>query len=227
MTRLNYILSHVALLSLIIVAGCGAPEPANQSDRATVEPSATSTPDAPAEIPPADEPSTTEPATQPFGEAIYEIPGTIEAENFDQGPPEVAYHDVEVENQGADDYRGATEVDIEKRDDASGGFGVGWTRAGEWLVYTVAVKETGVYNLEVPVASEKVGGTFHLEFAGQDVTGPIQVPDTGGWGTLQTITADAVELKAGQQTLRVVMDTEGPSGSIGDIDCLRFTKASE
>ena len=79
------------------------------------------------------------------------------------------------------------------------------------------------YKIDIPVASEKLGGTFHIEFDGKDVTGPIQVPDTGDWGTLQTITQAGVQLEAGQQSMKIVMDTEGPSGSIGDIDHLKFS----
>jgi hypothetical protein len=171
--------------------------------------------------------ATTAPATTAFGEKIAQIPGKIEAENFDEGESNVAYSDLEEKNQGDQDYRGSTQVDIEKRDDASGGFGVGWTKKGEWLIYTVSVKETGVYDLEIPVACDKPGGTFHLEFDGKDATGPIEVPDTGGWTTLQTITKEGIELNAGQQTMKIVMDTEGEVGSIGDIDCLIFTLVTE
>jgi len=202
--------------TLLPFLGCSKPEatnpPASQpgSEAATTTPRA-EPPTYPAEIA----------TTQPFAE-IASIPGIVEAENFDAGIPNIAYADVDAENLGAKDHRDDTQVDIEKRDDASGGYGVGWTRKGEWLVYTVNVEQAGNYKIEIPVASEKLGGTFHLEFDGQDVTGPIQVPDTGGWGTLQTITTSGVPLKQGQQTMKIVMDTEGVSGSIGDIDHLKF-----
>lgn len=177
--------------------------------------------------PVADEPQGERLASKPFNGSVASIPGVIEAEDFDEGEAGVAYTDLEEQNQGADDYRGPTQVDIEKRNDASGGYGVGWTRKDEWLVYTVSVEKTGVYNLEIPVASDKQGGTFHLEFDDKDVTGPIEVPDTGGWGTLQTINAEDLQLKEGVQVMKIVMDSEGPSGSIGDIDCLRFTLAPQ
>lgn len=159
----------------------------------------------------------------PFGGTAPSIPGLIEAENYDEGPAGTAYHDVDPENQGAD-YRGATQVDIEKRPDASNGHGVGWTRTGEWLNYTVSIKESGEYAIEFPVASQKKGGTFHLEIAGRDVTGPIEVPDTGGWTKLKTIRKEGVKLEKGEVVLRMVMDSQGPSGSIGDIDHMRFIK---
>ncbi|MEM7384058.1 MAG: carbohydrate-binding protein, partial [Verrucomicrobiota bacterium] len=162
--------------------------------------------------------------SSPFGGKPQAIPGTIEAEHYDEGPAGVAYHDVEAKNLGAD-YRKETQVDIEKRDDASNGHGIGWTRKGEWLKYTVQVAKDGIYDIEMPVASNKKGGSFHLEIDGKDITGPIGIPDTGAWTTLKTITHKGIEMKRGVHIIRVVMDKEGPSGSIGDIDYFKFTEA--
>ena len=69
------------------------------------------------------------------------------------------WKDNDPKNQGAD-YRKNTQVDIEKRGDASNGYGVGWINAGEWLNYTVEVKESGTYDIKIPVAAQKVGGLF-------------------------------------------------------------------
>ncbi|MFN0127792.1 MAG: family 16 glycoside hydrolase [Verrucomicrobiales bacterium] len=158
----------------------------------------------------------------PFSGAPHRLPGTIEAEHFDKGAAGIAYRDVDEANQGAP-YRETTQVDIEARPDASNGHGIGWTRAGEWLVYSVDVADPGTYDLEIPVASHKPGGSFHIEADGVDVTGPITIPDTGGWNILRTIRHPGIVLKQGPQTLTVVMDSEGPSGSIGDIDLFRFS----
>lgn len=163
------------------------------------------------------------PATTPFEGQPYSIPGLIEAENFDKGDSLAAYGDLDEENQGVD-YRGPTQVDIEARDDASNGHGIGWTRKGEWVLYTVSVNESESYRVEIPVASNKLGGTFHLEFDGQDVTGPIQVPDTGSWQKLQVITKVDLHLNEGTQTMKIVMDSQGPSQSVADIDYLKFEK---
>jgi hypothetical protein len=111
--------------------------------------------------------------------------------------------------------------------------GTGWStdpeKSGSWLrsqkeyADFVWEFEYAINDLEIPVASHKPGGTFHLEAHGIDVTGPITIPDTGGWNILKTIRHPGLVLKKGPQTLTVVMDSEGSSGSIGDIDLLRFS----
>ena len=160
---------------------------------------------------------------KPFGGAAHKIPGLIEAEHYDEGPAGVAYRDSDANNQGAD-YRPETQVDIEQRSDASNGHGIGWTIAGEWLSYTVNAAADGTYAIEMPVASQKQGGLFHLEVDGKDLSGPIRIPDTGGWTTLKKITHKGVKLKKGVQRIRVVMDEVGPSNNIGDIDYFKFTR---
>jgi hypothetical protein len=162
-------------------------------------------------------------ASRPYGGKRHPIPGTIEAEHYDEGRAGVAYHDLDPENQGAP-YRTGTSADIEARTDASNGHGIGWTRQGEWLVYSVEIAESGSYELEVPAASDKQGGSFHLEVDGKVVSGPIEVPDTGSWQKLRLLRHPGIELQAGPRILRVVMDRDGPSGSIGDLDCFRFAK---
>jgi hypothetical protein len=147
----------------------------------------------------------------------------IEAEHYDEGAPGEAYYDTDEKNLGVA-YRANTQVDIEGRPDASNKHGIGWTRAGEWIQYTVTVTESGTYALEFPVASNRQGGIFHVEMDGEDVSGPIEVPDTGGWDKLLVIRKTGVKLKTGTYAMRLVMDSEGASGSIGDIDYVRFIK---
>lgn len=162
---------------------------------------------------------------RPYQGKVRVIPGTVECEDFDEGGEGVAYHDTEPENREthAPPYR-QTGVDLEWREAASQGFNLGWTREGEWLVYTVDVKEAGTYAIEMMVASNKKGGAFHLEFNGVDRTGPIEIPDTGGWMNLRPFTKEGVKLEAGRFAMKMVMDAKGPSGSIGDIDFFRFVK---
>ena len=91
-------------------------------------------------------------------------------------------------------------------------------------MFPVDVKEAGTYTIEFPVASNKKGGTFHLEFGGLDRTNAIQVPDSGGWTKLVLIRKEGVKLEKGLQIMKLVCDTVGESRSIGDIDLLRFVR---
>ena len=111
--------------------------------------------------------------SKPFQRKVLKIPGKVEAEHYDEGPPGVAYQDTDEANQGAD-YRETTQVDIEKRSDASNGHGIGWTRKGEWLHYTVEVEKGGTYTLEMPVASQKKGGDWFSKWKASPSASPYR-----------------------------------------------------
>jgi hypothetical protein len=163
--------------------------------------------------------------SRPYKGKVHTIPGMIEAEDFDEGGEGVAYHDTDPENREKHQppYREGG-VDLEYREDASQKFNLGWTRPGEWLIYTVDVKETGTYTIEMMVASDKRGGQFRLEFNGVDRTGPVEIPDTGGWTKLKPFSKSGVKLEAGRFAMKLVLDKGGEKGSIGDIDYFRFVK---
>jgi hypothetical protein len=147
------------------------------------------------------------------------IPGTIQAENYDTGGEGNGYHDTEATNFGGA-YR-MDGVDLAACSDGAGCTTVGWTQAGEWLLYTVSVPTAGTYTMQIRVASAGSGGTFHVEFNGVNKTGTLTVPNTGGWDTWQTITK-TVTLDAGWQTMKIVMDAVGATGNIGNINSITF-----
>jgi O-glycosyl hydrolase/ankyrin repeat protein len=164
----------------------------------------------------------------PYGGTAFSIASsgtsTLQTENFDDGGEGVAYHDLTPDNQGTQ-YR-ATGVDIETVANDSGSFDVGYTPAGEWLEYTVNVAAAGNYDLGFRVASNGAGGTFHLEVDGVDKTGPLTVPNTLGWQTWQTVTKSAVNLPAGQHVLKLMMDSAGATGNIGNFNFITFAPAT-
>ena len=149
-------------------------------------------------------------AATPYGGVAATLPGTIQAENFDEGGASVAYFDTTPGNRGGA-YR-QTDVDIEATTDVGGGFDVGWIRAGEWLQYTADVSAAGTYALELRVASASTGGTLRMEVDGTDVTGPIVVPNTGGWQSWQTIRTSGIVLQAGRRRIRLVFVAAGTNG---------------
>ena len=152
------------------------------------------------------------------------LPGTIQAEDFNGGAAGTAYYDTTAGNSGGQ-YR-ATDVDIETTSDTGGGHNVGWVFAGEWLRYSVTIGAAGVYDIEVRVASPSAGGSFHIEVDGVDRTGALNIPNTGAWQSWATIRRTGVSLAAGQQTWRVVMDTNGAIGAVGNINYIRVTGSS-
>jgi hypothetical protein len=159
----------------------------------------------------------------PYGSTAVALPGVIQAENFDEGGASVAYSDTSPGNSGGQ-YR-STDVDIEPTSDPGGSFNVGWTAAGEWLVYSVNVGTSGVYDIEVRVASLGQGGTFHLEANGADLTGPLTVPNTGSWQTWTSVRRSGVTLSSGSQRWRLVMDTNAASGFVGNFNEIRVAAA--
>lgn len=161
----------------------------------------------------------------PFNGSPAVLPGIIQLENFDEGGAGVAYADNTPGNTGGA-YRPGEDVDIAGADDVDGGQTLGWVGNGEWLKYTVHVGTPGTYDLEVRVASSGTGGTFHVEIDGDDKTGPLTVPDTGSWQTWVTIKKTGVSLSAGSQVWRVVMDTRGPGGAVGNFNWMRVVSAS-
>jgi hypothetical protein len=155
--------------------------------------------------------------SSPFGGNPVTLPGKIEAENFDEGGASVGYFDTTAGNRGGA-YR-QTDVDIEATADAGGGWNIGWARPGEWLLYTVDVSATGTYAVDVRVASLSTGGTLSVEVDGVDVTGPMTVPNTGGWQAWQTIRRSGVALQAGRHLVRLVFVGAGTNG-IGNVNFL-------
>lgn len=155
----------------------------------------------------------------PFGAAPVALPGTIEAENFDEGGASVAYSDATPGNRGGA-YR-QTDVDIEPTTDTGGGFDVGWTRAGEWLQYTATASAAGSYALELRVASPAGGGIVRVDVDGVDVSGPLTIPNTGGWQVWTTIRRSGVTLASGTHRLRLVFVSAGADG-IANVNFIRL-----
>jgi hypothetical protein len=160
----------------------------------------------------------------PYGGTPVSLPGTIEAERFDDGGPEVAYHDLSGGNSGG--LFRATDVDLQTTEDTNGGYNVGWASAGEWLNYTVSVADPGTYTFEIRVANPAGGAQFHLEWNGANVTGALAVPNTGSWQAWTTIAASNITLSAGTHVLRLVMDRASSNGDVGNFNWIRVTKAA-
>ena len=166
---------------------------------------------------------------EPFGGKAVELPGKIEAENFDvpgTGKENKTYYDADSENHACTDedktaecskVREDTGVDIYKK--SSGAVVVGHNQVGEWLEYTVNVKEAGEYTMTASVATGNSDPGFTLSIDGDLVA---EVPVSGSsWDDFKNVTAK-VTLPAGEHILRLEVTT-----SWFDIDYLKFDKPCE
>ena len=142
----------------------------------------------------------------PFKDSVYPggpqtIPGRIRCAYYDFGGEGVAYHDTDPVNHGSGELNPANgsylnEFRMNEGVDTSytkgdgvddspynfvepelGQLYVGWTEPGEWIKYTVMVKQTGLYAVSLFYTSNR-GGEIAISVNDRDVTGPIQVQST-------------------------------------------------
>jgi hypothetical protein len=78
------------------------------------------------------------------------------------------------------------------------------------------------YTLELRLSAPGTGGVLHLEVDGTNVTGPVAVPNTGGWQTWQSVLVPGIALNTGLHVLRLAFDTAGSSGSVANVNFMRW-----
>lgn len=149
----------------------------------------------------------------PYADTL-QIPGTIEAENYDVGGQNKAYYDNDTENKG-NVYR-TDRVDIEG--DGTSGYKIDYTEAGEWLEYTVNVTQADIYTYEATISSGSDASSFRLFIDDKAITDTIQVPNTDDWNTYSTISGKTTALTTGSHVLKLAI-----TGSYVNIDKIKFT----
>ena len=133
------------------------------------------------------------------------IPGTIQGEDFDIGAESISYHDSDGNNQGTNSYRSnGGGVDIVT---ASSGYAIGYTQAGEWLEYTVNVKEAGIYSYDAYLSADAAGAAVRLAVVKDgvptDITGNINCPNYG-WESYRNVHGRTnIALEEGTNVIRV------------------------
>ncbi len=157
-------------------------------------------------------------ASPAFSGAPSQIPGQIEAENFDAGGKSVGYWNGATANGGGANYRPGETVYIENSSDTGGGYDIGNTNPGDWLNYSVDIATARAYTLQVRVANGVGGGVFHLNLDGQRVTPQISVPQTNGYQTWQTLEIPGIELPSGRHTVQLVIDSGGFYNAAGNFN---------
>jgi len=144
----------------------------------------------------------------PYNGIAAPIPGTVQAENYDTGGQGVAYSVGSTEGT-ANSYR-SDGIDLEATSDTGGGYDLGWTYSGQWFKFTVNVATAGTYTVTFRVAADTaVTDALHIsDSSGTNLSGDINIPNTGGYQTWTNVTA-TVTLPAGQQTLTINQDNGG------------------
>ncbi|MFW5960122.1 MAG: carbohydrate-binding protein [Chitinivibrionales bacterium] len=144
----------------------------------------------------------------PYNDSPHQIPGRIEAEEYDNGGEGSAYHEENSEgNQGDATFRD-DQVDIEVTGDETGDYNICYILNNEWLEYTVTVDETREYSLDLRVANEGDAKSLHVEVDSVDVTGPVEIPGTEGWQNWTTVNAGDIELSQGEHEIRLAFDSD-------------------
>lgn len=116
---------------------------------------------------------------KPHNDVVAELPGIVEAENYDDGAAGVSYNNASR---------------------------TGVTKDGGWMEYTVDVKEEGLYSFEAEIAAPKSGGSFYLAEYGLDkldfLSEFTDVPSTGSASTYKTLRGTMLmPLTAGRHVL--------------------------
>jgi hypothetical protein len=143
---------------------------------------------------------------KPFKDSVYSggpqvIPGRILCAYYDFGGEGVAYHDSDPVNHGSGELNPADgsylhEFRMDEGVDTSyvkddgydnnpynfvepelGQLYVGWTEPGEWMKYTVKVKQTGIYSISLFYTSNR-GGEIAISVNDAHITGPINIQST-------------------------------------------------
>lgn len=141
----------------------------------------------------------------PFGGTAIAIPGTIEAENFDNGNAGDSYGGTNTPADAEYDaeYRGSDySVAIV---DGGTGKAVGYTAAGEWLEYTVNVAQAGEYNIQASVSNGSGAGSIKLSIDGTEIGSLPFTGTSNDWNTYETTTGSAT-LQAGEHVLRITIE---------------------
>lgn len=148
-------------------------------------------------------------ARSPYAGAIA-VPGTLEAENFDNGQDGITFHDNDNKNSGDNNYReNVGGVDFKTEND---GVVISNTFGEEWLEYTVDVKEAGLYEYEVVAAATSKNANFNILLSDGsllETLASVKVPYDEEGKYKSVVGRFAQELTVGKHVIRVAFVASG------------------
>lgn len=170
-------------------------------------------------LPTGDGATTVEPEPQtPFGGKAADVPGKIEAENFDnpgKGAGNNSYS-VGSSGNGDSDYRDGTSPNLYKK---GTGVVLGYNQTGNYYQYTINVPEAGTYDVVAHVAADG-SGSFVFKVGDKTVSDEIAV-EGSSWDDFFDVTGK-IELSKGEQILTLEITKE-----YLDIDFFEFKAAGD
>jgi hypothetical protein len=150
----------------------------------------------------------------PYTDPI-EIPGKVQAENYNKGGAGVAYYDLNKGNEGGKLRK--DDVDIYQ---PNMGIVVGYNQKGEWLKYTVNVAADGEYEISANVAGENGTGSLTLYMDDQPIG--TEMANTGnGFDAFEVVSGGKATLTKGEHELKLEITNDWI-----DIDYVEFKAVS-
>lgn len=161
-----------------------------------------------------------ETTTIPF--AKHNLPGIVQLSDYDLGRHGKAYADKDTATHhvSVGDYTAWNNgwvyrndgVDIQESADTSplsNRYNVGWTADGEWMRYTVNVDSTAAYKATIRYAAAANGARVRLLADGNDKTGSIELPSTGGNQTWADKVVNDVLFTKGINSIQLLIEKGG------------------
>lgn len=156
----------------------------------------------------------------PYRNTSASIPGTVEAEHFDEAGQGFSYYDNDEENKGDGNYRNNEGVDVVKCGD---GYAIGYTEKGEWTEYTIDVKETDEYEITARVSNGGEVEGFKLYIDNKEVTKEFTIPKTSeDWSVYEEVSVGRTNLTKGEHILKLEI-----VGNYVNIDWLKFDSSDK
>lgn len=150
--------------------------------------------------------------TTPFKDHVVAGNSIIKAVDFDLGRQRYAYFDADsaryqyTPGVNTDGNRGRAYrndgVDIQHGDE---GPYITNMKDGEWLQYTVQVKDAGRYNISFISAADKDGGIISLVHDDKTLVKEFSLPNTGGLQNWKISTTENIALKSGTHRYRILV----------------------
>ena len=135
------------------------------------------------------------------------VPGRVEAENYDTGGEGVGYSTGRA-NWGNANPR-SDSMDIGSDTAASGGYYIGWTASNQWFRYTITAASAGSYTVGF-VVSTTWNSSIHVTIDGVNVTGSVALPALNN-SAYHTVSSKPFSLTSGTHAMKVYFEGSTPA----------------